>query len=459
MWHDRGVDSDASLIAELRAITDVLDDHDLTERYRRDWTGRFVADDAVVVRPADVAEVAEVVSWCAERGAAIVPQGGNTGLVGGSVPRSGEIVLSTERLVGIESVDGSTGHLTAQSGTPLAEVQRAAQRAGWAYGVDIASRDSATIGGTVATNAGGLHVIRYGATRAQVVGVALVTGTGDVIDIPSTTLRDNTGYHLPGIVCGSEGTLGVVTAVRVRLVPEWSHRTTALVRFAEETDAAVAVEAVRGLLPSVESAEVFFASGLELVCSTFSLPHPFSDVSGGYVLVEVADTDDATDALGTAVASLTGVADVAVATDSAGRAGLWRYRERHTDAIATIGTPHKLDVAVPPGSLAEFVDRVNDVVAEIDPSAAVWLFGHGGEAAMHVNVTGPAGDDDTVDDAVLGLVADMGGSISAEHGIGTAKVDFLERLRDPAENALRRRIKAAFDPHGIMNPSVLVPPR
>lgn len=443
----------------LRAIVGdagVLTDPELTNRYRRDWTGRFGTEDAtVVVRPADADEVAAVITWCADHDVAVVPQGGNTGLVGGSVPLAGEVVVTTERLHGVDAIDALTGQLTAQAGTPLAVVQHAAAEAGWRYGVDIASRDSATIGGTVATNAGGLHVLRYGATRAQVTGVAFVDGTGTFHGPSTATLRDNTGYDLDGLLCGSEGTLGVITAVRVRLVPEFTHRTAALLRFAEPGDAAVAVEALRRAPVSVESAEFFFAPGLELVCEAFSYPPPFAETAGGYVLVEVADTEDRTAALAAAVDELSGVTDVAVADDPAGRARLWRYRERHTEAIATVGIPHKLDVAVPPGTLATFVERVPAVVAAADRDARVWLFGHGGEASVHVNITGPAAADDTTDDAVLDLVVDMGGSISAEHGIGTAKRARLDQIRSLDDRRLRAQVKAAFDPHHIMNPGVL----
>lgn len=450
---------DDRFVDALRTITGpvgFVDDPELTTRYRWDWTGRFGTDDPVTVaRPGTTDEVAAIVRLCVEHEVAVVPQGGNTGLVGGSVPLAGELVVSTERLRGVAAVDATAGLLTARAGTPLAAVQHAAADHGWRYGVDIASRDSATIGGTVATNAGGLHVLRYGATRAQLTGVAFVDGTGARHELGGTNLRDNTGYDLPGLLCGSEGTLGIITDVRVRLVADLGFRTTALLRFAEVDDAAVAVEAIRGALPSIESAEFFFAPGLELVCAAFSYPPPFAETTGGYVLVEVADTEDRTGALATAVDGLSGVSDVAVADDAGGRARLWRYRERHTEAIATVGVPHKLDVAVPPGTLADFVGRVADVVASVDPDARVWLFGHGGEASVHVNVTGPAADDETTDDAVLDLVVAMGGSISAEHGIGTAKRTRLDQLRDRADRDLRNRLRDAFDPHRIMNPGVL----
>lgn len=429
----------------------VLDDPEVTERYLVDWTGRFRGAASVVVRPGSTDEVAAVVTWCAANGIAIVPQGGNTGLVGGGVALDGEITLNLERMHAIESVDPVAGQLVAQAGTTLASVQRAALDARWAYGVDIAARDSASIGGTVATNAGGLRVLRYGDTRRQVTGVEFVTGTGDVIADLSGTLRNNTGYHLPSLVCGSEGTLGVVTRVSLRLVPQFTERATALIRFESDADACAAAETLRRVLPAAESIEVFFAEGVRLVCDTFDLPPPFTSVEGGYVLVEASDTSDPTDALGVAVGSLAGVADVAVANDAGRRAALWQYRELHTDAISRAGIPHKLDIAVPPGGIAAFVAAVPDVVGD----ARLILFGHAGEAALHVNVLGPSPDDYSVDDAVLALVKEHGGSISAEHGIGRAKRNQLGYSE--AEATLRRGIKAAFDPHGIMNPAVLVP--
>lgn len=458
---DDRVVADDVLIAGLRGIVgagQVVEDPELTARYRRDWTGRFRSPRAIVVRPGSTEEVAAVVSLCRELGRAIVPQGGNTGLVAGSIPLSGELVVSTERFAGIDDVTPHAGFLTAGAGTTVAELQRAARAHGWDYGVDLASRDSATLGGTIATNAGGVRVVRFGDTRHQVVGIEIVTGTGEVISSLGGTLRDNTGYHLPSIVTGSEGTLGVVTRARVRLVPLLTHRTTALLRFEDHVAAVEAAESMRGASPSVESVELFFGDGLELVCSTFGLTPPFGRTSGGYVLVETAGTTDTTPELANVVGSLPSVADAAVAEDSASAERLWKFRELHTESIASIGIAHKLDVALPPGRLAEFVERVPTVVASIAPTARTWLFGHGGESAVHVNVTGLPDADDAVDAAVLELVAKLRGSISAEHGIGRAKLHWIGLAHAPAYLALLTRLKSAFDPAGIMNPAVLLPP-
>ena len=443
------------MIGQLRDIVGapyVVDDPDVMERYVVDWTGRFRGTALAIVRPGSTDEVAAIVRACREHAVGIVPQGGNTGLVGGAVPLAGEIVLSLERMTTIEDVNAVAGQITAQAGAALSATQTAARDAGWEYGIDISARDTATIGGNVATNAGGLRVLRYGDTRRQLTGVEFVTGAGDVITNLSGTLRDNAGYHLPSLMCGSEGTLGVVTRARLRLVPHLPERATALLRFSDRRAACVAAESLRRVLPTAESIELFFEEGVRLVCDAFGIAPPFADLSGGYVLVEAADVTDPTSQLAAAVDALAGVGDVAVATDAPRRAALWQHRDRHTEAISRHGIPHKLDVAVPPGTMADFLDALPAVVGD----AQVIPFGHAGEAAVHVNVLGPAPEDETVDDAVLRLVADFGGSISAEHGIGRAKTRWLSLAQSPEEQAVRVRIKAAFDPDGIMNPGVLI---
>ncbi len=421
-----------------------------------DWTGRFVGHSPAVVRPGSTDEVAGVISVCRQRGLALVPQGGNTGLVGGGVPLHGEVVLALGRLAARDPVDQPAGQITVGAGVTLADLQHTARTAGWSYGVDMASRHSATVGGTVATNAGGLRVIRYGATGAQVMGLEAVLGTGAVVSHLGGLLKDNTGYDWPGLVCGSEGTLAVVTRARLRLVPPADHRTVALLAFSSVPDALEAAGLFRRSLPSLEACELVFHPGVELVGTVTGVSPPFAGRHAAYLLVEVADRSDPTDALAEAVGSAQHVSDVAVATDPARRAELWHHRESHTVAINTLGPPHKLDVTLPPGALAEFIDRVPDEVATVDPVARTWLFGHVGDGNIHVNVTGLPPDDDRVDDAVFRLVAGLGGSISAEHGIGTAKRRWLPLSRSGAERQAFRSIKSALDPDGILNPHVLL---
>jgi FAD/FMN-containing dehydrogenase len=449
------------LRTELAAIVGaehVLVEPDVIAGFCTDWTGRFVGHAPAVVRPGSTAEVAQIVAWCRRTAVALVVQGGNTGLVGGAVPLRGEVVCSLRRLTDLGEVDRASGQVTAGAGVTIAEVQARAASAGWAYGVDLASRDSATVGGSIATNAGGLRVLRYGDTRAQVVGVEAVLGTGDVVSHMSGLTKDNTGYHLPSLLCGSEGTLGVVTAARLRLVPRESERVVALLAFDGVAAALAAVGSLRSGLPSLSAAELFFDEGVALVCQVFGLRPPFAHAHRAYLLVEAAGAGDPADALSSAVDSLHGVADAAVATDAVRAAQLWRYREAHTEAIARVGTPHKLDVTLPAGALAEFVAAVPGVVERVFPGARTWLFGHAGDGNVHVNVTGVPADDDRIDETVLRLAAGMGGSISAEHGIGVAKARWLSLCRSPAEIAAFRSIKRALDPDGVLNPGVLFPP-
>lgn len=435
----------------------VLVGDDVTAGYAVDWSGRFRGRTPAVVRPGTVEEVAGVLAACAAAGAAVVPQGGNTGLVGGGVPLAGEVVLSLRRLDAVTDVDPVAGQLTAGAGVTLADVHRAAHAAGWSYGVDLAARDTATVGGTIATNAGGLHVLRYGSTRAQVLGVEAVLADGRVLRHLGGLLKDNTGFDLAGLLCGSEGTLAVVTAARLRLVPRYAERVAALLAFDDVAAAVAAVGPLRRGLDALEAAELFLDDGLALVREVTGAAAPFPTSHAAYVLVECAATADPTPALADVVGALEGVADVAVADDAPRRAELWRYREAHTEAINTLGPPHKLDVTLPAAALAPFVHQVRATVAAAAPDARTYLFGHAADGNLHVNVVGPPPEDEAVDDAVLRLTAAMGGSISAEHGVGTAKRDHLHLNRSPEELAVFAAIKRAFDPDGILNPNVLLP--
>jgi FAD/FMN-containing dehydrogenase len=451
--------SNRAVVDRLREVvgTQVIDDPEVVVSYTTDWTGRFAGHSIAVVRPGSTQEVAGVVAACRELGVSLVPQGGNTGLVGGGVPLHGEVVLSLQRLQTLEPVDPLAGQVTAGAGVALSSLQAAAAAGGWAYGVDLGARDSATVGGMVATNAGGTHVLRYGGTREQVIGVEAVLGTGSVISHLGGLVKDNTGYDLPALLCGSEGTLAVVTAARLRLVPPMPFRTVAVLAFATVTAAIDASVVFRRALPALDACELFLSSGLELVCSVTGVPSPFSESHPVYLLVEVADRADPTEAFAEATNSVDQVIEVLVATEPSRRAELWRYREGHTEAINSLGPPHKLDVTLPLGSLAEFIDRVPERVADIAPGARTWLFGHAGDGNVHVNVTGLPPEDDRVDEAVLHMVGAFGGSISAEHGIGTAKRKWLSLSRSPAEISAFRAIKRALDPDGILNPNVLIP--
>jgi FAD/FMN-containing dehydrogenase len=452
----------ATFLDELRSIVGphhVLTDADETAGFSVDWTGRFRGAAAAVVRPGSTEEVAGVVRACATAGVALVPQGGNTGLVGGGVPLEGELVLSLTRLDQLGEVDDAAAQVTSGAGVTLARLQQHADAHGLAFGVDLAPRDSCTVGGMVATNAGGINVVRYGTMRAQVMGVEAVLGDGSVVSHLGGLPKDNTGYDLAGLLTGSEGTLGVITAARLRLVPRLPHRVTAGLGFADIAAAVDAVSRLRATLPSLHAVELVLADGVALVAADLGVEPPPALRSPAALLVEVAAPSDPLEELAAAVANLDMAAEPVVAATAEQRRRLWQLREGFADAINRLGPPVKLDVSVPIGRTADFVDALPEV---LPGGLGVVVFGHLGDGNLHVNVTGVAPTDPAlargVEEAVLRAVVDRGGSISAEHGIGTAKARYLSLGRSPAEIAAFRAIKAALDPRGILNPGAVLPP-
>ena len=437
----------------------LLTDPDLRASYETDWTRRWSGSALAVVRPGSIDEVAAVVRACAAAGAALIPQGGNTGLVGGSVPRRvasrPQVVLSTLRLRDLDPVDGLAGEVTVGAGVSLAALQAHARAAGYGFGLDLGARDSATIGGMIATNAGGIHVLRHGPMRAQLLGIEAVLADGSVVRRLPGMVKDNTGYHLPSLLAGSEGTLGLITRAHLRLVPPMARRAVALLALEATADAVALAGELRRTLPSLTAAELFFDAGLELVLRHAGGQRPFRERHRAYLLLEAEADADPTDELAAAVAAAPVVMDAVIASDEAGRARLWRFREGHTEAISAEGVAHKLDVALPMSRLAEFIDRVVGVVDAAGPGSRTYLYGHVCEGNMHLGIIGPPPDDESVDDAVLGLVVAMGGTTSAEHGIGAAKVGWLEADRGAADVEAMRAIKRALDPRWMLNPGVL----
>lgn len=450
------------LAADLAGIVgpeNVLADPETKAGYEQDWTRRFGGLSLLVVRPGNNDEVALTVAVCAAYGVAVITQGGNTGLVGGGVPGlhlAPPVVLSTTRLDHLGPVDTVAAQVTAGAGTTLARVQREATEAGLAFPVDLAARDSATVGGMVATNAGGLHVLRFGSMRAQVVGLEAVLADGSVISRLSGLVKDNTGFDLSQLLIGSEGTLGVITAARLRLVPALPQRVVALLGLSGTEQALAALDSLRKHAVGLQAAELFYQDGLELVCAHSRMGPPLPDSWPAYLVVECAGIDDPSDHLFEVLSALDlPESATAVATDGPGQSRLWEYRERHTEAVSSLGVPHKMDVTLPQARLAEFETAVRKVVSEAAPGARLVLFGHIGDGNLHVNVVGPEPDDESVDEAVLELVAGLDGSISAEHGIGRAKARWLHLARSPAELAAMRRLKDALDPQHTLNPGVL----
>jgi FAD/FMN-containing dehydrogenase len=461
-----------NLVADLRAITGpahVLAEADVVSGYATDWTRRYSGTAACVVSPDSTAQVSEVVKACAGHGARVVPQGGNTGLVGGSIPPARSdgadcVILSTRRLTRLDPVDPGSRQVTAGAGVTIARLAAHAAAAGLRYGVDLASRDSATVGGTIATNAGGIHTIRYGPTRSQVAGVVAVLADGSVVGGLSGLTAGSAGYDLGQLLAGSEGTLAVITQARLVLRPPEPAAAVVLAGTAGISAAAELLRQIRAVIPDLLAAEYVDAAGLALVSDVAGLAAPTREPHDGYLLAEIAGSADVGDA-DIYLQRLDAVplpADTVVAEDASGMAALWTYRERLTEAIATTGIPHKVDVAVPVGELGSFCTELADLVHDVagGPGRAaprLIVFGHLGVGNLHVNVLGPDPADMHLDEAVARLAAAHGGSAAAEHGVGRAKTGWLAFSRSAAEIDAMRSIKAALDPAGLLNPGVLFP--
>jgi len=432
-------------LQQIVGSSQVLLEQDQRVGYEIDWTRRFTGESVAVVRPGSPAELADVLRCCLSHGVAVVPQGGNTGLVGGAVPGSmGRpcIIVSTTRLNAIVDIDTSAGQVTVESGVTLAALEAALSTSGWEFGVDLGARDSATIGGMIATNAGGTRVLRYGSMRSNVLGVEAVLGTGDLVSHLGGLVKDNTGYDLAGLLCGSEGTLGIVTAARLRLVPRWPERIAVALACSDWADAVTLASTLRREVEGLDGLEAI-DNECAAVAGAIGVPPPLRH--GGVTLFAVwAGRGEAPNEL------------VALASDREHVVGeprrILESRDRQSEAIARTGIPHKFDVTLPLAGLAGFTDAVRNA---LPPHLSLYLFGHLGDGNLHVNVVGPAPDDRSVDDLVLGVVHDFGGSISAEHGIGRAKADYLHLSRSPAEISTMRALKSALDPQGLMNPGAL----
>lgn len=475
-----------NLLADLRLISGprhVLTESDVVAGYATDWTRRYAGHAACVVLPSSTSQVSDVVRACAAHGARVITQGGNTGLVGGSIPspatdEPAPVILSTTRLTSLGPVDRASAQVTAGAGVTIAQLAAHAASAGLRYGVDLASRDSATVGGTIATNAGGIHTIRYGSTRSQLAGLTAVLADGGVVGNLSGLTAGDTGYDLAHLLTGSEGTLAVITEARLLLRPAEPPAAVLLCGLAGIADAAELTGRLKATVPGLLAAEYVDAAGLTLAREAFGLPAPLTSRYPGYLVAEIAGTQgpqDVADYLAERTEPLSLPADTVIAQDARGMAALWAYRERLTEAIATTGIPHKIDVAVPHDELGTFCAELDGVVRAAarsngagasgagpgpgphDPPLVI-VFGHVGVGNLHVNVLGPDPADTRVDAAVARLAAAHGGSVAAEHGVGRAKTEWLAWTKSPAEIAAMRAIKKALDPAGLLNPGVLLPP-
>ncbi|MEI4473983.1 FAD-binding oxidoreductase [Frigidibacter sp. MR17.24] len=422
--------------------------------YARDGEPFDGARPALVLRPRDTAQVAAILAAATALGQPVVVQGGRTGLTGGARPRPGEVALATERMAAIGRPDPLTQTITAGAGAPLEAVQQAARAAGMMLGVDLGARGSATIGGNIATNAGGIRVLRYGMFREQVAGLEAVLADGTVVGGLDRPPKDNAGPDLRQLFIGAEGVLGVVTRARLRLHPAPAHEAVALVALASLGAALAVLARLRAALPGRVSAfEVIDPALYAATLAHHAIAPPLPAGAGFYALVEIQSDRDEAGPFETALMAAIedGLAQDAVIAGS-GRevAQLWRIRDGVSEYLFSRPGMTGHDVGLPLARLEEGLAAIRAALAAADPRAGLMVFGHAGDGNLHVMVQ--TADPGATGPAVLRAVAKAGGTISAEHGIGTDKAPWLHLVRSAGELAAIARLKAAFDPAGVLNP-------
>jgi FAD/FMN-containing dehydrogenase len=433
------------------------------ERYFTNYGETPGARPLALVRPRSVDEVSRALALCDALHVPVVVQGGNTGLAGGACPRACDVVLSLERLTGIEEIDRDAATVTAWAGTTLQAVQEAVEEAGFTLGVDLGARGSCQIGGNVATNAGGNRVIRYGTIREQVLGLEAVLADGTVLSSLNKMLKNNAGYDLRQLFVGSEGTLGVITRVVLRMHPRLAAPATALCVTANFSQALALLHAARAALPELASFEVMWPRFCTYVtANTPDLRVPFAAESGLRVLIDCAgrNAQETAERFQDALADWLErglIDDAALAQSEADTRAFWTLREGL--AIDALPDLINFDVSLPHGHMEAFVARCENALDARWPGAQVLFFGHLGDGNLHLCVSAPYAQEESAQDVealVYRFVGEAGGSISAEHGIGLYKRDWLHFSRSPEEIAAMRRLKQAFDPRGILNPGKVI---
>ena len=434
-------------------------DPDDLETYGRDWTKVYAPKPSLLVRPRTVAEVAELLRRCNASGTAVVPSGGRTGLAGGAVARNGEVVLSLERMRAMGQVDPVALTLRVEAGAVTEAVHQHAAKSGLTWPVDFASKGSSQVGGNIATNAGGVRVIRYGLTRQWVLGLQVVLASGEVLELNGALEKNNTGVDLRQLFIGSEGILGVITGATLKLcrLPE----KTEVFLFALPSLQAVLdlfEEARRGPF-TIMAFEFFTDRCLGRLMRHRKVKAPFDQPTPFYALLEVEQAAQA-DAWLAALFERGLVTDGTQAQNAEQARALWAYREGISESLSATGLPHKNDIALPIAALKVFCGELEALLSARYPDWELCLFGHIGDGNLHVNIMKPDALDKAaflekthaVDADLMALVRAHAGSVSAEHGIGLLKREWLGHTRSPAEIAIMRQLKAVLDPQGILNP-------
>lgn len=452
-------------------------DPDRMDAWLTDWRGRYTGRALALAAPASTAEVAALVKLCAAHGVPIVPQGGNSGMAGGATPDASgtAIILSLRRMAAIRSLSPEAGQVVCEAGVVLQTLHEAAGDAAMRFPLTLGGKGSATIGGLIATNAGGTQVLRHGTMRAQVLGLEAVLASGEVLDLMTPLKKDNRGFDLKQLLIGSEGTLGIVTAACLRLLPATTGRATAWVGLDGIIEA-------RTLLRQMERALGDTLEGFEVVpahCLNSVLAHqpgaraPLAESHAWNALIECVsssrDNASLSEAMESALAAALEdglIADAVIAANDTQAEAFWALRDGISAAERALGPAMQHDISVPVEAMPEFILAATPAIEAAHSGTRAVAFGHLGDGNVHFHVLAPPGavrgvweeaDGKAVSAQIYDLVTEWGGSISAEHGIGQMKVDELARLHDPAALAVMRAVKQALDPLGLLNPGKLLP--
>src|SRR5438445_2161215 len=452
----------AAIVGERHALTDPAE----IAPYLSEERGLYQGRSPLVLRPGTVGEVAAILKLASETGTPVVPQGGNTGLVGGQTPHHGEVVVSLRRLDKIREIDAASNTMTCEAGVVLQIAQQRAAEVDRLFPLSLGAEGSCTIGGNLSTNAGGTAALAYGVAREMALGLEVVLADGRILNSLSKLKKDNTGYDLRNLFIGAEGTLGIITAATLKLFPNPRAIETAYVGLKSPAEAlkllSIAQNEAAGSLTSFEL--------LAEIAVDFSIRHgidirdPLQSKHPWYVLMELSSSrDDARDALESILAQgmEEGIVDDAViAANLSQRAAFWKLRDEMSAAQKPEGGSIKHDISVPVAAVPAFIEEANAAVVKLIPGSRPVPFGHLGDGNIHYNVSQPIGGNTAdfmsrwheVNEVVFAIVLRMGGSISAEHGIGVLKRDELPDVKDKIAIELMRGIKAMLDPLGIMNP-------
>lgn len=431
----------------------VVTDADVLAGRSTDYTGRYRGHASALVRPGSADEVAAVLRVCRAAGVCVTVQGGRTSLVAGTVPEHDDVLLSTERLTEIGEVDVLERRIRVGAGVTAAAVQRAAGTAGLVFGVDLAARDSATVGGMASTNAGGLRTVRYGNMGEQVIGLDVALPDGSVVHRHSNVRADNTGYDLASLFVGAEGTLGVITGMDLRLHPAPTHRVTAVCGF-DDLDALITTGRTLRDTESIAALELVDGRAAALAAEHLDVPVP---TPGAWLLlIELAGETDLTERLADALEDAELSGEPAVGVDNTAQLRLWQVRESTAEVVGLFGPPLKFDVSLPLSAIMAFTSAATALLLDHAPDAIGVLFGHIGEGNLHLNVLRCDAEQEAhLYAAMMKLIAAHGGNVSSEHGVGSRKRAYLQMSRQDTDIAAMRTIKAAFDPSGYLNPAVL----